>query len=171
MKPSGSETGELRAALIGKIAASNKCALPCACDHWAGPCSNLADEILALVNTRAQPQVDGEAVAWRFRDCVDDRWTYLDDKPFSEHREAQPLFASPPPTSAEVAGLQEQLVNETERADLYANSMDVRTREATIEECAKALEGMEFPAPRKNHRYEFDVKYKMGAAIRALSKA
>ncbi len=38
----------------------------------------------------------------------------------------------------------------------------------TVEACAKAIEEMEFPAPRKNHRYQYDVKYKMVAAIRAL---
>lgn len=42
-------------------------------------------------------------------------------------------------------------------------------RKATIKECAKLVEEMNFPAPRKNHRYQHDVKYKIVADILALS--
>lgn len=56
-----------------------------------------------------------------------------------------------------------------ERRAAEDTTLASNVREATIEECAKLVEEMDFPAPRKNHRYQHDVKYGIVAAIRALS--
>jgi hypothetical protein len=44
-------------------------------------------------------------------------------------------------------------------------------RSKTIEECAKVVENIDFPTPRKNHRYQYDVKYSIVSAIRALNRS
>lgn len=55
-----------------------------------GHCAALARDALAALTSERPSEA---AVAWRFRDCIDDQWTYLDHKPDAEHREVQPLYA------------------------------------------------------------------------------
>jgi hypothetical protein len=60
-------------------------------------------------------------------------------------------------------------VTELRRAIDMVERRSAVDREAVIEECAKVVESIDFPAPRKNHRYQHDVKYSIVAAIRSLA--